>query len=219
MFDGSGSGVVEIFDFDLEEGFVVGRGGGIVNHRLDADLVVFFDAIAETRNGSPIGELAAGAEDVFFLVGAEKIGAIFIPERDMMENFACDGISGGVDEMRVVRQQPPSHGSGPSEIGRLRHLHVRSVSGQIHGADAESDSVRSGVNFLVEDDALCDKVMHAALHEAAAGFVGAVHVTARRCGSFLCGSEIGNCGGKCGDENETGKHGAPREIEGGLLLT
>lgn len=96
---------------------------------------------------------------------------------------------------------------------------MRSVSGEIHGADAESDGVRSGVCFLVEDDALCDKVMHAALHEAAASFVGAVHVTAGRGGSFLCGSEIGNRGGKGGDENKTGKHEAPREIEGGLLLT
>jgi len=33
---------------------------------------------------------------VLFLVGAEKVGTVFIPESDVMKNYAGNGIAGGV---------------------------------------------------------------------------------------------------------------------------
>jgi len=93
-----------------------------------------------------------------------------------MKNNTGDRVAGGVDEMRVIGEQPAGDGNGPDQVRRLRHFHVGSVGGKIHGADAKRDGVRGCVNFLIEDNADCDGVMHAALHKAGALLDGAAHV-------------------------------------------
>ena len=102
VFDGSRGGIVEIGDCDFEIRLVVGGGSGIVNHGFDADLIAFFDAIAEAGNEHPVGEFPACAENVLFLIRAEKIGAVFVPEGNVMKNGTGNGVAGSVDQFRMV---------------------------------------------------------------------------------------------------------------------
>ena len=95
-----------------------------MNHGFHADAVVFLNAIAVAGDWSPIGEFAAGAENVFFFIGAEKIGAVFVPECDVMKDNAGDCVAGCVDEMRVIGKQPAGDGNAPDQVRRLRHFHV-----------------------------------------------------------------------------------------------
>ncbi len=69
-----------------------------MNHRFDANLIVFLNAIAETGNAGPICKFATRAENVFFLVWAEKVGPVFIPKSDMMQNCAGNGVARRIDE-------------------------------------------------------------------------------------------------------------------------
>jgi len=99
IFHGRGSFVLRkggVGNGNLQKYVFVRYSGGIVNHGFDADLVAFFHAITEAGDLRPVGEFTAGAENVFFLIGAEKIRAVFIPESYVMKNDAGDGIVGGV---------------------------------------------------------------------------------------------------------------------------
>jgi hypothetical protein len=78
--------------------------------------------------------------------------------------------------------------------------------------------VRGGVNFLIEDDARCDGMMHAALHETVVLLDGAAHVALRLLRGFLREGACGTGGGDSGYEKETGDHETPRVIEGEQLL-
>jgi len=132
-----------------------------------------------------------------------------------MKDNTGDRVAGRVDEMWVIREQPAGDGNGPDQIGGLRHFHVGSVGGEIHGADAQRDGVRGRVNFLIEDNADCDGVMHAALHEAALLFDGTAHVALRLWGGFLREGARGTTGGNHGDKQETGDHETPHETREG----
>jgi len=82
-----------------------------------ADAVVFLHAIAVAGDWSPIGELAAGAENVFLFIGAEnKSERFFVPECDVMKDNTGDRVSRRrVDEMRVIGEQPAGDGNGPDQ--------------------------------------------------------------------------------------------------------
>jgi hypothetical protein len=96
ILDRCRSRVVHVRNGNLQKNPFVQRGRRIVNHGLDAYPVVFFHAIAEAGNLRPICELAARAKDVFFLVGAEEIRTIFIPESDVVKNHVVNGIARSV---------------------------------------------------------------------------------------------------------------------------
>ena len=112
-----------------------------MNHGFDADLIVFFHVIAEAGDLRPVGEFASRAENVFFLIGAEKIGSVFIPESDVMENGARDGVARGINQFWVIREKPAGDRDRPDEVWWLGHFHVGSVGGEIHRADAQRDGV------------------------------------------------------------------------------
>src|SRR5580692_7871502 len=112
-----------------------------------------------------------------------------------MENAAGDGGALGVDELWRICEKPAVDWNLPLEIGRLRHLHVTGVGGQVHRADAYDDGV--AVDFLLELDAFGYGVMHAALHEAAVLHV--VHVVGS-IGGFVLGQERGGREQACQEE-------------------
>ena len=95
-----------------------------MNHGFDANLIAFFDAIAEAGNERPVGEFAAGAENVLFLIRTEKIGPVFVPEGHVMKNRARHGVSGSVDQFRMIGEKPAGHWDRPDQVCRLRHFHV-----------------------------------------------------------------------------------------------
>src|SRR5206468_8955987 len=70
---------------DFEIDLIVRSFRWVVDHRLDANFVALLHTVAVAGYFSPVGHLAARTEDMFFLVGAEKIGAILVPERRVME--------------------------------------------------------------------------------------------------------------------------------------
>src|ERR1700681_1647795 len=76
----------------------------------------------------------------------------------------------------MVGEEPAGNWDGPDEVGRLGHFHVGSVGGEGYGANAESDDVRVLIGFGVEGDALCDVMVHAALHEAVVRMLHLRHV-------------------------------------------
>src|SRR6266851_1887102 len=96
-------------DLHFEIGLVVGRGGRVVHHRLDADFVALLHAISIAGHFGPVRHLAARAENMFFLVGAEKIRAILVPERHVMKHRSRHGVPAGIHELRMIREQPVVH--------------------------------------------------------------------------------------------------------------
>jgi hypothetical protein len=101
---------------NFEINVFVSCSGWIVNHGFDADLIALFHAIAETGNLCPVGEFASRTENVFFLIGAEKIGAIFIPESDVMENRAGDEVARGVNQFCMISEKPAGTRDRPNTI-------------------------------------------------------------------------------------------------------
>jgi hypothetical protein len=136
-----------------------------MDHGLDADFVAHLNAIAVAGDLGPIGELAAGAEDVFLFVGAEKIGAVFVPEGRVMKHAAGHNVADGVDELWRVGENPAIDGNLPDQIRGLRHFHMTGVRRQIHRADAYGNCV--AIDLLLQLHAFGHRVVHAALHEAA----------------------------------------------------
>ena len=122
-------------------------------------------AISIAGNFRPIRHLAARAENMFFLVGAEKIRAILVPERHMMQHRSRYGAAAGIHELRVVRKQPAVDRYFPDQIRRLRHFQVARVRRQIHRPHAECDGMRRRIHFRIQDNALRDRMVHALLHE------------------------------------------------------
>src|SRR6266478_707963 len=144
-----GSGGVGVGNFHFEVDLVVRRAGGIVNHGLDADFISLLHAIAVAGDFHPVGELGTGSENVLFLIGAEKIGAIGVPERGVMKHDAGDGAAVGVDQARGVGEEKGVERNDPEDVGRLRHFHVIGVGGEREGALAHRDGVRGGVDLLL----------------------------------------------------------------------
>ena len=176
-------GGVDAFQFGAISGLLVGNRDfevdvfvrsvrWIVDHSFDADFVAHLDTITVAGDFGPIGEFAASAENVFFLIGAEKIGAVLVPESRVMKDAAGNGVAVGIDKLWGIGEEPAVDGDLPFEVGRLGHFHVAGVRGEVHWADADNDGVT--VDFLFELDAFSHGMVHAALHEAAVLHV--VHV-------------------------------------------
>jgi len=133
-----GGGRVSIGNLHFQIDLAVGCGGGVVDHGLDANLVALLDVIAVAGDFHPVGELTASAENMFFLVGAEEIGAVGVPEGGVMEDGAGDGVTIGVDKTRGVGQKKGIEGNGPKDIWGLRHHHVVGIGWKSDRALAES---------------------------------------------------------------------------------
>src|SRR4029077_8240624 len=114
---GGGIGGRGVGNFHFEVDLGVGSAGGIVDHGLDADFIAVLHAIAVTGDFRPVGEFAAGAKDVLFLIGTEKIGAVSVPERRVVEHDAGDGTAVGVNEARAVGEEKGVERNGPENIG------------------------------------------------------------------------------------------------------
>ena len=151
---------------DLQIRLVIRRGRWVVHHRFDADLFAFLHAISIAGDFGPVRQFAARAKNVLFLIGAEKIRAILVPERHMMQYRSRHGVPGGVHKLRVIRQQPPIERHRPNQVRRLRHFHVRGVRRQIHRAHAQRNCMRGHVEIRIELDAFRHRVVHAFLHES-----------------------------------------------------
>src|SRR6266581_3577244 len=65
---------------DLEIDLVVRSGRWVVDHRLDANFVALLHKVAVAGYFGPVSHFAARAENMFLLVGAEKIGTVLVPE-------------------------------------------------------------------------------------------------------------------------------------------
>jgi len=125
--------------FHFQVDLVVGSAGGVVDHGVDADFVALLHAIAVPGDFHPVGQFAAGAENMLFLIGAEEIGAVGIPEGSVMEEGARDGFAVGVDKARGIGQEKSIERNGPEDVGRLRHHHVTGIGRKSDGALAEGD--------------------------------------------------------------------------------
>src|SRR5262249_4447854 len=101
---------------------------------------VFLHSITEAGDRGPVGEFAAGAENVFVLIGAEKVGTIFIPKSDVVKNCAWNGIAGNIDDSGMEGEKPTGHRNGPDEIGRLGHFHMGGRGWKIQRAHTERNS-------------------------------------------------------------------------------
>src|SRR5260370_26051139 len=115
--------------FHCEKDVVVGRDGGVVDHGFDAYSATLLHAIAVAGDFDPVGEFAACAENVLFLIWAEKIGAIGVPERGVMEHDAGDSGAVGVNEARCVCARKTAGRDGPDEVGMLRTIIVSRIGG------------------------------------------------------------------------------------------
>src|SRR5712691_2353258 len=73
-----------VFDADFEVGLRIQGVGRIVKHRLYSDALTLAHTIAIAGHRRPVVHLATSAEEVFFLVRTQKIGAAGVPERDVM---------------------------------------------------------------------------------------------------------------------------------------
>src|SRR5258708_36664520 len=91
---------------------------------------------------------------MLFLIGAEEIGAVGIPEGSVMEVGARDGVAVGVDKARGVGQEKSIERNGPKDVGRLRHHHVSGIGRKSDGALAEGGGVVGGVGLLFHLGAL-----------------------------------------------------------------
>jgi hypothetical protein len=105
---------------------------------------------------NPLGHLAPGTEDMLFLVGAEKIGSILVPESGVVE-----------DAPGHLRKQPGVNGNLPMKIRRLGHHHVARVRGKADRIFAQCDCMRYVIQFCLQAHTPRHSVMHAPLHESA----------------------------------------------------
>ena len=86
---------------------------------------------------------------MLFLIGAKKVGAVFVPEGGVVKDGSGNFVPGGIHEPRMIRHEPTVERNLPHLIRGLRHFHVAGVRGEIHRADAERDGMRGSVHFCL----------------------------------------------------------------------
>src|SRR6266852_4817707 len=173
---------------DLEKNIFIRSVRRVVHHSFDADPVAFLNAVAVARDLNPLGHLAPGTEDMLFLVGAEKIGAILVPESGVVKDAPGYFVVVRVDQSWAIRKQPGVHGYRPMKIRGLGHHHVVRVRGKVDRTFAQCDCMRYAIQFCLQAHTLRHGVMHASLHESAMSttVLHVFHVMRRIRGPFLC---------------------------------
>ena len=123
-----------VLDLHLDVGTRVAGVGRVVEHCPNTDTLSLSHSIAEAGEGRPIVHLAAGAKDVFFIVGAQKIGAGGIPVADMVQQAARQHGPVSVHKTRMISDDPAVKGNLKEQLGSLGHGRVIGTGRQIDWA-------------------------------------------------------------------------------------